>query len=241
MYFRHILTKLVFFRWFCPSWVLFLPLSKTIFCPIFLRKNERSCEGCESKKSELPGNARGSRAYEKIPPNKEASSPFSDQYTPITSNNNLKLALPLKSNPIENKERKHIIPINWQLGITEQSTHKEKSAVFCDFFSLWALILPYTDRGYHQRYTLSIGRTPSPTHLLSRQKPTQHIFKIAKEFPSHSVIRSWPDFIPSLSRLFLISLWCSVPHREQTRNKSQQENERGLEVLFSITNCTIMV
>ena len=132
--------------------------------------------------------------------------------------------------------------MNCQPDITKQLFHKEKSAVFCDFFSLWALILPYTDRGHHLCYTLCIGRAP-PLLIYFHGKSQPNIFSKSQRnsLKPQSVIRFCPDFILSLSRLFLISLCCSAPHREQTRNKSQQENERGQEIIFSIMNCTITV
>ena len=74
--------------------------------------------------------------------------------------------------------------MNCQPDITKQLFHKEKSAVFCDFFSLWALILPYTDRGHHQRYTLCIGRAPSPTPSTFTAKANSTYFQNRKGIPS---------------------------------------------------------
>jgi len=119
-------------------------LPKTIFRPIFLPKNEGFCEGCESKKSEFPENARGSRAYEQTAQDQEVSSPFSDQYTPTTSNNNLKLVFPLKSNPTVNKERKRTKTNTDNYTLQNNLSLKKKvqfSAIFSHFGHLSSHIL----------------------------------------------------------------------------------------------------
>ena len=88
--------------------------------------------------------ARGSRAYEQTAQDQEVSSPFSDQYTPTTSNNNLKLVFPLKSNPTVNKERKRTKTNTDNYTLQNNLSLKKKvqfSAIFSHFGHLSSHIL----------------------------------------------------------------------------------------------------